>query len=149
MILYIFLIFLCFFLHGRYVTKQKDDGICKISLLYIAIFLCCGFMCGSDWRSYETLYYEMSLRNPFEDLLMEPGLFVLMYPFRLLGINYWIFSIAIKLVCFAIFYKFIFKYAGRYKYLALMFFISFYGIYLLVDAPMRNLCAIAICLVGF
>lgn len=106
-------------------------------------------MCGSDWRSYETMYYEMSLKKPFADLLLEPGLFVLMYPFRLLGSSYWIFSIAIKLVCFVIFYRFIFKYSGRYRYLALMFFISFYGIYLLVDAPMRNLCAIAICLVGF
>ena len=106
-------------------------------------------MCGSDWRQYEPMYYAIKLDDPFANMVWEPGFYAIMYIFRLAGLSYWIFSIVVKLVCFVVFYKFILKYSGKYVYLALMFFVSFYGIYLLVDAPMRNLCAVSICILAY
>ena len=142
MISYLIIVFLFLFL-DRF--KRVSPFVKYCILAYIAVFMCAGYMCGSDWRSYETKYLTYRL----DDMLEEPGFPCLSITARNIGLSFWPFVIAVKFLCLLAFYKYIKQYATDSNlYLALLFFFSFYGIYLLIDAPMRNLCAIAIFLWG-
>ncbi len=153
MIPYLFVIFLLLSLHFSgpdtlssrlSARRSKVKPIQKSVLVYVAAFLCAGYMCGSDWRSYEIDYYGFD----GTDLVLEPGYYYLTVLTRNLGIGFWPFNIALKFLCLLAFYKFILRYYINDKYLVMLFFFSFYGIYLFIDAPLRNLCAITLFLLS-
>lgn len=113
-------------------------------MTFLAVFLCFGYMCGSDWRSYELMYEEFDVYHPFSTCTVEPGYYIYMYPFKLLNISFWNFFIFTKIIVFYIIFSLIIKYTEEYLYFVIMFFVAWYGFYLFIDNPMRNLIAVAI-----
>lgn len=53
-------LYLATFAIGIYIDKMHKSGNRRIYMVWLFIFLCFGYMCGGDWRSYETQYYDVS-----------------------------------------------------------------------------------------
>lgn len=143
MFAYLFVAFLFILMDGLGVKLTKATR--NILLGYIAIFLCAGYMCGSDWRGYELEY------GTFDPLLSleEPGYHLISSFAYNIGLGFWPFMILLKFLCLTIFYNFLKKFSdNRDQYIIYLFFFSFYGIYLFIDAPIRNVCAITLFLLG-
>lgn len=145
--IYFLSIFICFF---SGICKQlKDNKIWfLIVIAFLCIFLCFGYMCGSDWRNYEEMYENIDIYSLFSTCSVEPGYYVYMLPFKLLNISFWNFFIFTKIIVFYIIFSSIIKFTEEYIYLVFMFFVTWYGFYLFIDNPMRNLIAIAICMLA-
>lgn len=122
----------------RDLRNSRTWYIIYISIL--CIFLCFGYMCGSDWRQYETMYYD----NDFSYRHYEPGFLIYMTICRELHFDFWTFSILTKIVQFIIVSYSIKTYAPAYRYLVWMFLLPKSGFYMFIDYPMRNMIATAI-----
>lgn len=142
--IYYFIVCILLLILDYYKTKI-NNFVETFCIIYIMLFMCGGFMCGSDWRSYELDYSTVS---NLTDTLDEPGYYILSIFCRNLGMNFWIFNILLKILCYLVFWRFISTFSESKRYLSFLFFFSFYGIYLLIDAPLRNTCAVAIFLVA-
>lgn len=120
----------------------------RIYLCILCLFLCFGYMCGSDWRQYENMYDNIDFKNVFYGYYAEPGFLFYMVFSRFLHIDFWTFSILTKIVQFSIIAILINRYAPEYKYIVWMFFLPKSGFYMFIDYPMRNMIAVALFLVG-
>ena len=59
-----FLLYLLTFLGGFLVDKMRPNSkVRKVFILWLYIFLCFGYMTGSDWRSYENEYITGSVKS--------------------------------------------------------------------------------------
>lgn len=146
MYIYFFSYFICYLVG---ISKQKDNAFITYSIyIFLAVFLCCGYFCGSDWRQYEPMYYNIDFGNLFYGYFSEPGYYIYMIIFRYFDIDFWHFSIFTKLICFILIFLLIKKYLVKNTLLGLMYFIPWYGFFLFIDCPMRNLIAISISLLA-
>lgn len=143
MIPYFFVIFLSLVSHFVQGLRNSDIWY-RMYLCILCVFLCCGYMCGSDWRQYESMYYNIDLGNVFYGYYAEPGFLFYMVLFRLLHVDFWIFAILNKIFQFLIISRVINKYASDFKYIVWMFLLPKSGFYMFIDYPMRNMIAIAI-----
>lgn len=144
MLIYILLILLIFFSPIIEYTRHSAGWYSFIVILSM-IFYCFGYMTGSDWRSYEELYQNVTwegLVSPSRYL--EPGYYLAMLLFKALGIDFWTFFIFLKCIIFLFFTNLIRKYSGKYFYYTYAVFLGISGLYLFIDNPMRNLIAIVI-----
>ena len=117
--------------------------------IYLCLFYCFGYMTGSDWKAYEDIYNNgIDFNRLFYGYSKEPGYYVYMLLFRVLGVGFWPFFIFTKTVIFLVIYKTIFDFCKESGYVALMYFLPLSGMYLLIDNPMRNCIAIAIFIVA-
>lgn len=136
---------------GYCIALINDKKIKHIAYLcYIAIlffFLCFGYTTGSDWRSYEPAYENLTIEN-IHKLRFEPGYKYYMWLFKLFNVNFWDFFCLTKCIILSIFVYFINKHAKSVKYFVLPFFVGMFGFYLFIDNPMRNLIAMAISLLS-
>jgi len=108
--------------------------------IYISIFLCFSYMPGSDWRQYELLYYG---KGSYENL--EIGYYIFFSLFKIFSINFWHYFILVKLILFSatiILFNKINKNSS--KNLSIMYYIIYFGIFLWIDCPFRNLIATVI-----
>lgn len=148
MFLYVLSIFGCFFSYLFKSLRTSQSWYFFIAST-LCVFLCFGYMTGSDWRSYEPMYDSVSFDNLFNGYYMEPGYYIWMLIFKLLHFKFWPFFITTKILVLLIFLHAINKYASEYRYLILMFFLPFFAFYLFIDNPMRNLIAVAIIIHAF
>ncbi len=147
MIVYFIPILLCF--ATVFFKELSDNRKWYICLgVYLCLFYCFGYMTGSDWRVYEDWYYSIDFNRLFYDYYAEPGYYLFMLLFRSLGIGFWPYFILTKTVIFIIIYKTIFDYCRESGYMTLVYFLPWFGMYLLIDNPMRNCIAIAIFVVS-
>lgn len=145
--LYYYLSYISCFVIG--ISKQRRNKICSLILIsLLAIFLCGGYFCGSDWRSYEWMYYNVELDNLFYGYYAEPGYYLYMLLWRLLNVDFWHFTIITKLLCFLSFAYIANYYLRDRIWLALMYFIPWFGFYLFIDCPFRNLIAVSLFLIA-
>lgn len=135
----IYFLFALILLYLHIVQDKKTSGIQSFLLFLTALFLCGGYMCGSDWRSYELDYTAKE-----EALILEPGYYFIANIAQITGIGFWEFEMLLKLFCLIVLYKYIDKHCENNKFLCMLFYFSFYAIYLFIDGPLRNLCAITI-----
>ena len=103
------------------------------------IFLCAGYMCGTDWRSYEFAYNHSSLSTVNQEIF-EIGYSYLQAICHTLGINFWIFHIALKSIVFFSLCYFV-KVFKQNLFLFWFLFLPDMGFYLFIDCPFRNLLA--------
>lgn len=147
MIFYILIFFLLllpiFFDNGK-ITKRNSI----IYYLVLPLFLCFGYMTGSDWRNYEINYADINSFNDVFNTYNEKGYYFLGYIFKLLGLNFWDYAITIKLIGYYIFLFFYRKYSTDNVFGLIFFFVNF-ALFLWIDHPARNFCAIAIYLFSF
>lgn len=122
----------------------KHKGWSIFTITYLVLFLCFGYMTGSDWRNYESYYYDTVDINK-GIAVFEPGFVLLVNIFKYLGIGFWEFSIFFKVLLWGIMIKCLKKYCPKDIFsLALMFFVGWYCFYLFIDCPFRNIFAITI-----
>ena len=142
MIIYLLSFFSCYLLG---ISKQRLNHRYELVLfIFLTLFLCTGFMCGSDWRNYETMYEAIDWDNYGYDYYAEPGFYAFMAIFKFLNVDFWHLTVLIKILCFIVFLRFLKKHLQENVLLGLMYFVPWYGFYLFIDCPMRNLMAIAI-----
>ena len=128
-----------------FIKEFKRPLFRNILFIILALFICGGYMTGSDWRNYEPAFYDIQkggVGNPY----WAPGYIWLNKLFVFIGFDFWLFFVTLKIVLFFSIIYF-FYYFSKFPLIALGLFISKNGYYLFVDNPMRNL--IAIVLVGF
>lgn len=114
----------------------------------LALFLCFGYMCGSDWRTYELFYNDIDFNHLFDNNHTEPGYYIYMLSWKVLGVSFWPYFIITKLFIFVIISYAIHKYASRFIYLTWFIFLPQAGFFIFIDNPMRNAIAAAIFLLG-
>ena len=141
MLLYFVIIVFC--LIFEFLPVFCNEKIKIIISLIIGIFLCFGYMTGSDWRAYEVIYYDLDIKEPLR-AQVEYGYQFYMFLFRLFSVDFWTFFITTKVILYAINIRFLMLYNKDKFYFTLAFFISFFGLSLFIDNPMRNLIAVSI-----
>ena len=164
MLVYFLIIVFLFALSWRRVPKEVTLGV----LFLLMLFLCFGYMTGSDWRVYEEEYYgEFSVR------MVEPGYMLLSNLFNRAGVNFWVFHILFKCLFFIVFIQFfsmcVNKRKGRSRpilvinkgvariivrphnefYCGLMLWVASFGFYMLMDCPFRNVISCMVMIPAF
>lgn len=141
MIAYLIVVFLFFLL-----SLIKENRVSFFfSFLLVYLFLCYGYMCGSDWRIYEEEYYAH-----FKMRLVEPGYMMLSNFFADLGVGFWPFHIIFKSFSFfSYYYIFRNRVSGQGLAFVWMLFLCSFGFYLFIDCPFRNLIAMGIAILAF
>lgn len=148
MFFYILSILWCFF-SFLFKCLRTSRRWYLLTTLMLCVFLCFGYMTGSDWRSYEPMYESVKIDHLFYDYYWEPGYYLWMLIFKVLHFEFWSFFITTKVLVFSIISHVVNKFASEYRYLIWMFFLPFFAFYLFIDNPMRNLIAVAIILYAF
>lgn len=142
MFIYFFSFFLLFV--SIFIKQSQYKEYLACTLCFLCIFLCFGYMTGTDWRNYETIYEKIDLDRLFFDYHHEPGFYVYLLLFKYLDIDFFNVLVFTKVLCFIAVFSTILNYAKEYKYIAMMYFVPWYGFYLFIDNPLRNLIAISI-----
>ena len=157
MFVYLFIIVFLFLLSGSRVPRQMSSCV----LFLLMVFLCFGYMTGSDWRVYESEYYE-----EFSARLVEPGYMLLSNLFCRAGVNFWVFHILFKCLFFITFIVFLRDYvkpqadngllcdSGKAEFhtqffCGLMLWVASFGFYLLIDCPFRNMISCMVVIPAF
>ena len=78
------LILLIATLRKKYLGNLEE----KILVISLMIFLCTTYFNGSDWRSYELMYNNLS-RYDLRTFSREKGFYIYMFFFRSLGFDFW------------------------------------------------------------
>lgn len=157
MFVYLFIIVFLFLLSGSRVPRQMSSCV----LFLLMLFLCFGYMTGSDWRSYESEYY-----GEFSARLVEPGYMSLSNFFCRAGVNFWVFHILFKCLFYITFVAFLWNYTRPQVYYrqlcdnertefhtqffcGLMLWVASFGFYLLIDCPFRNMISCMVVIPAF
>lgn len=149
MLFYFILVTLCFcsFLFKQ--LKHSQNWFYFVVSI-VGIFLCFGYMTGSDWRQYEVMYEELGKSlTQWTDSRTEIGYWYYMWIFKILHIDFWVFFIFTKCWLYGTIIYFLKKYGDSVFYLALTFFVATFGFAFFIDNPMRNLIAAVIFLFTF
>lgn len=136
-----------------FALNKKLRGVKELTtllLISLCVFLCFGYMTGSDWRAYEQIYNSLDYSTLFNHMKgMEFGYPVLQIAFKTLGFNFWFFFIIIKISCFLITIKTLKKYSNNNYIWGLLIFYSLFALDAYIDNPMRNLIASVIFMLSF
>lgn len=118
----------------------------KILFFCIMLFVCGGYMTGSDWPGYESEYYEN-----FTHRLVEPGYMAFSNFFSNLGVNFWVFCVLSKCFCFVLSFKFINRLCDTSEnfYFASLWWYASSALYLYIDCPFRNTVSCGIAITAF
>ena len=84
MFFYLITFLLCFFLDTNSLRKKQNAYI--FCSLWMFCFLCFGYMCGSDWRSYERDYTQDTYDH------YEIGSYLVFNVFKTLNVDFWVFT---------------------------------------------------------
>ena len=90
MFVYLLLIVVLFITSYTRYNPQTE----KLLFVFFAIFLCFGYMTGSDWRVYESEYYSNFLHRA-----VEPGYMFVSNFLANNGVDFWIFHTFTKVLC--------------------------------------------------
>ena len=108
----------------------------------VPLVICFGYMTGTDWRNYEREWDFIIVQsyNPFTDGYEEPGYWVLCYIFKSIGVGFWEFNIALKLVGYYVFVSVYRRYSNDSTW-GLMYGFVFWMLNSIMNFPARNFCA--------
>lgn len=141
--IYFLVILSCFLLSVFKLPKPVE----YIALLLIAVFLCFGYMTGTDWISYEKYYIDKEFASEIAKT-REFGYFYLQTLIGNLGVDFWTFHITTKVLVFLSLVYFV-KYFKVNVFLFLALFLPEIGFYLFIDCPFRNLIALGFSLLAY
>lgn len=132
-----------------FIKQANKPAWLRIYVVLLCLFLCFGYMTGTDWRAYEEIYTHINFNNLFYNYFQEPGYYIYMLPFRFFNIDFFVFFIFTKVLCYISIINKLITYCEQYRYIGLMYFIPCWGFYLFIDNPMRNLIAASISVFAF
>lgn len=133
------------------IVFQKSQFKNSNNLIYyfiLPLFICFGYMTGSDWRAYEIGFDEILNFKDVFDYSKEIGYSLLGYIFKIIGLSFWQYAITVKLIGYYIFLHIYKKYSNGNLFGLLFFYVNF-ALFLWIDHPARNFCAIVIYLFSF
>ncbi|MDM1405488.1 EpsG family protein [Myroides marinus] len=137
--LYHFVILIPMMLYFFKINNILKNRLTGISIFIVGCFLCMGYMTGSDWVNYELVYNDKTLH-----IFYEPAYVALMNIGYLLDLDFFVFLIIVKIICYLLIVRSLKRYSGDQFLFVFSLFISFFGLYLFIDNPLRNLIAIVI-----
>lgn len=123
-------------------SRSNNKIMVYYILFLLLLFLCFGYMTGSDWRNYE-LSYNSSRFSTLLDERFEIGYAMLQATGRFLSIDFWTFHITIKVVCFLLLSRMV-MYLKINILLFWALFLPEMGFFLFIDCPFRNLISLGI-----
>lgn len=132
MILYLLTLFLCLIADS---IPSKYSALKRLILIWLYIFLCFGYMTGSDWRNYELIYTD-NTDNELLSSSYEKGFYYLIFFARQLISDFWIFLALVKILYLFAVIKFIKLFTHRI-FMALALMININLLFMLVDNPLR------------
>lgn len=142
--IYFFLILLTF-LSFLYFFKRPSNIGYNIIFALIASVICCGYMCGSDWRVYEYLYNSYTGLGEFgwHFLFVEPLYLLLNIIGNELHLDFWIFYLIIRFIIYVKIVQVFKKYCPKeILMLAFTFYLGFWGLSNFIDPSFRNMIAV-------
>ena len=138
--IYLFSYVVCCLLDKVSLKDQQNRLLFRAGIIWIFVFLCFGYMTGSDWRGYELYYNGVDGVSTYRDL----GFVWLVNIARVLIADFWVFNALCKIfflssIIFSIKKIFMLK-----PWLAIGFFFTFGLLFMLIDCPMRYMLALGI-----
>ena len=140
-----FFVVLFSFLSFLYFYRRPNNIGYNIVFTVIAFIICFGYMCGSDWRNYESLYNVYATSEDdfwWRFLYVEPLYLLLNVIGNELHLDFWVFYYLIKILIYIkivqIFKRFCPK---EIVLLAFTFYLGFWGIVNFIDPSFRNMIA--------
>ena len=143
MILYLLFFFVCFLIEYQKEHKMKSIVLFVI-MLYI--FLCFGYMTGSDWRGYEPGYNSQTYWR-MEDT-GEIGYVIITKFFAFFIHDFWVYNGLMKCLYLASLLKFL-KCFSPHPYIAVALGFSNSLLFMLIDCPLRFMMALTLVLFSF
>lgn len=138
MLIYIIIFSLLLFLVETQ-TRPNFPLRSKIILFLVGLFICTGYMTGSDWRGYEMEYNDEDSINHYMNS-MEFLYSTLVKTSNSLGVPFWHFTISIKLLGYGVF-LYVYKKLSPSFY-GLVFWFPYFSLFLWINHPARNFVAI-------
>ena len=133
--LFLLALVFCLFIGKGYFRKNTT----LFFYIILPSFICFGYMIGSDWRMYETEFYDVSQRLETK----EPSYYLLAQSFKAIGFGFWEFSILYKLIGYYVFLNIYRRYSCNNIW-GLVYWFPNYALFLWMDHPARNFIAIII-----
>lgn len=140
--IYLFTFLLCLFANNK---SQNNKLTYILIMVWLYVFLCFGYMTGSDWREYELLYNSGS----FDKIISkgEYGFVWLVRCCKLVISDFWIFNALVK-----IFFLYqLFRFFGNFtenRIMAVGLSFCFHTLFMLIDCPMRFMIGVAFLLMA-
>lgn len=138
--IYLFTFIICLIAgQTKYATinGEKVKFVYITCVLWIYIFLCFGYMTGSDWRGYELMYLY---NDNIEHYKREPGFYYLVRILQNVITDFWVFSAVLKIVyLYSIVY--FFKHLTKDVYIAIGLSLTYGLLFMIIDCPMRFMIA--------
>lgn len=117
---------------------KKNIYVIVSIVFFLCLFLCFGYMCGSDWKNYEVEYYNHYSYRSVEWLFFNISNYL-----EERGVDFWTFHIFFKVVSYILIIR-ILMYYEKKIFFPLMLFVASFGFFLFINCPFRNLIAIAV-----
>lgn len=137
MIIYLIVFFII--LSITKLSPQKTDNRSEqIVIFAMMIFVCFGYMTGSDWREYELIYYNIDEVLIYDNHHERLYLYINKL-FKDFGVDFWWFHILSKCVCFVLSIYYLKKFSSNYYLWGLLLYFSVFSLNYYIDCPMRNL----------
>lgn len=132
MIFYLLTLFLCLIADS---IPSKYNLVKRLILVWLYVFLCFGYMTGSDWRNYELMYTDYTDKELLSGDY-EKGFYYLVFFARKVISDFWIFLALAKILYLYSVVKFIKLFTNKiFMVLALMINVNL--LFMLVDNPLR------------
>lgn len=143
--IYVVFFLLCIWADKLYEKHKQYMYI--IVVMFIYIFLCFGYMTGSDWRAYEVMYNDELMLSAYNDN-SEGGFVFLVTLFKTIIKDFWIFNALMK--CFYLYSlsRLINIFISN-KWTAIGFSFTFSTIFMLINCPMRFMIGMSFVFLAF
>lgn len=124
--------------------------IVYLLLTLLGLFLCFGYMTGSDWRQYEKIYELINLSNlaTFTQGI-EYSYSIIQIISKSIGLSFWHFLILLKVTCFFIIINLFIKYSIANFLLGILLFFGIFALDIFIDDPVRNMVSATIVLISY
>lgn len=132
------LTFLCCLLIDN-ISSKKKKSFRYLLVCWVFVFLCFGYMTGTDWRNYELIY--IGEQEALRYSIFESGFGLLMSFFRLLTRDFWLFNAFCK-ICYLWSLVLFLQCFTEKKWTAVGVAFVFSLLFLLIDCPMRFMMAL-------
>lgn len=134
-----FCLYILTFLVGLYLNQKADKNIYKrVFVIWLYIFLCFGYMTGSDWRHYE-LEFD-SLNSFSHDSYIEFLFWKVFYLFKLIFIDFFLVIGILKCIYFSTILILLKKLSDNWLAAACILMPLSLN-FMLIDNPLRFMCA--------
>lgn len=134
-----FLLYIITFLLGLYLNKKTDNNIQKrIFVVWLYVFLCFGYMTGSDWRAYE-LEFD-SLNSFSRDNYIEILFWKVFYLFKLIFVDFFLVIGLLKCIYLSTILTLL-KYLSKNWLTAICILMPISLNFMIIDNPLRFMCA--------